>query len=221
MVQKHLRTFAFNAACAAVGRGPGGTFNGASAPGIALPLSNLGKQTTSGWDLAVGYRFNLGGFGRLDATLDLNSVDKYWFQATPNSIQRDCLGYYSIACGAASSLGGPIYEQKASQRTVWSMGDFTAGYTLRYLSGVSEEPGGTNFQPQFSTIKSYTYVDLAGSWRVTKNVELRLAIANAFDKKPPEVGNTIGTTSANSGNTFPQNYDVVGRSFSLGASLKF
>jgi outer membrane receptor protein involved in Fe transport len=46
-------------------------------------------------------------------------------------------------------------------------------------------------------------------------------VANLFDKKPPVVGNTIGTTSGNSGNTFPQVYDVVGRSYSLGATMKF
>ena len=42
-----------------------------------------------------------------------------------------------------------------------------------------------------------------------------------FDKKPPEVGNQIGSTGANSGNTFPQTYDTIGRFFTVGASVKF
>lgn len=204
-----------NASCALVGRGPGGTFNGSSAPGIGLAQSNLGKQATSGFDLGIEYRLKMGAYGGLDIGLQLNSVEKYWFQATPTSVQRDCLGYYSVACGA------PNYKQKFSQRTAWNMGDFNVGYNWRYVSKVTEEPGGTNFLPAYSSINAYSYVDLSATWQVMKNVRLNLSVNNAFDKKPPEVGNTISTTSANSGNTFPQNYDAIGRYWTVGATLKF
>jgi outer membrane receptor protein involved in Fe transport len=130
-------------------------------------------------------------------------------------VQRDCLGYYSTACGA------PNYKQKFSQRAQWSKGDFSAGYNWRYVSAVIEEPGGTSFLPAYSSIPAYSYVDLSASWQAMKNVRLSLSVNNAFDKKPPEVGNTIGTTTTNSGNTFPQNYDAVGRFWTLGASVKF
>lgn len=213
-------TFAFNAACANVLRGPGGTFNGSSAPGIRLTQTNQGKQATSGFDFKIDYRLNLSsvgaaGWGTVDIGLNLNSVEKYWFKAAPNSVQRDCLGYYSVACGA------PNYKQKFSQRTAWNMGDFSVGYNWRYVSAVDVEPGsGTWFAP-YRSIKAYNYVDLAASWRATKNVRLNLSVTNLFDKAPPEVGNTIGTTTTNSGNTFPQNYDVVGRYFTIGATVTF
>lgn len=212
--------FTLNAACANVLRGPGGTFNGSSAPGIRLTQTNQGKQATSGFDFKIDYRLNLGsvgaaGWGVVDIGLNLNSVEKYWFKAAPNSVQRDCLGYYSVACGA------PNYKQKFSQRTSWTMGDFSVGYNWRYVSAVDVEPGsGTWFAP-YRSIKAYNYVDLAASWRATKNVRLNLSVTNLFDKAPPEVGNTIGTTTTNSGNTFPQNYDVVGRYFTIGATLTF
>ena len=212
--------FAFNAACAAVGRGPGGTFNGSSSPGIALTQTNSGAQYTSGLDFKVEYRLKMAdlgaaGWGTVDIGLDLNSVDKYWFQANPTSVKRDCLGYYSVACGA------PNYKQKAAQRTTWAMGNFVVGYNWRFLSKVTEEPGGTNFLPAYASIKSYSYVDLSASWKATKNLRLNLSINNLGDKKPPEVGNTISTTSTNSGNTFPQNYDAIGRFYTLGATLTF
>jgi len=35
------------------------------------------------------------------------------------------------------------------------------------------------------------------------------------------VGNTAGSTSANSGNTFPATYDPLGRRFTAGARIKF
>jgi outer membrane receptor protein involved in Fe transport len=44
---------------------------------------------------------------------------------------------------------------------------------------------------------------------------------NIFDKDPPFVGNTAGSTSANSGNTFPATYDPLGRRFAASARIKF
>jgi len=210
-----------NAACGAVGRGPGGTFTGSSAPGVSLPLSNLGKQATSGFDVNVAYRLPLRSlgmdakWGTVDLALNLNQVDKWTFQATPNSINRNCLGYYSVACG------GPTYKTKFSQRATWTMGDIRVGYNWRHTSAVIEEPGGQAFLPAYSRIKAYDYVDLSGSWDATKNLTVNLSVRNLFDKQAPAVGNTIGTTSTNSGNTFPQYYDVIGRYFTIGASLKF
>jgi len=58
------------------------------------------------------------------------------------------------------------------------------------------------------------------------NIEINKAITNltvndAFDKKPPVVGNDIGNTAENSGNTFPQWYDALGRYVSVGVTFKF
>lgn len=60
-----------------------------------------------------------------------------------------------------------------------------------------------------------------GHYDVTKNFRLSLTVNNAFDKQPPVVGNTIGGTGPNSGNTFPQAYDAIGRYVSVAARLKF
>jgi hypothetical protein len=48
-----------------------------------------------------------------------------------------------------------------------------------------------------------------------------VSINNAANKKPPIVGGTIGTTTMDSGNTFPQSYDAIGRFITFGANLKF
>jgi iron complex outermembrane receptor protein len=56
---------------------------------------------------------------------------------------------------------------------------------------------------------------------MNENVRFNLTIDNLFDKQPPEVGNTIGSTTINSGNTFPQFYDVVGRFYTLGVTVTF
>ena len=211
-----------NAACAQVQRSPiTGTFNGVDAPGVLTPLSNQGKQATSGFDLNVAYQAAMKDLG-LDAklgTLNLsfgaNQVQSYTFQATPASINRDCLGFYSIACGA------PNYKRKFNQRTAWNVSDFAFSYNWRYMSAVAIEPLATGFFPAYTKIDAYSYVDLGAVWNVSKMIRVNLSVTNLFDKTPPFVGGTIGTTGTNSGNTFPQTYDAVGRYFSVGASLKF
>ena len=217
--------FTLNEFCGMVGRNAlNGSFSG-EARGVATPLSNLGKQETSGVDLNVSYRLaatKLGldaRYGNFDVSLGANQVNSYTFQATPSSVDRDCLGYYSVACN--NIVSSPVYKRKFNQRTNWTVGAFSLGYNWRYTSAVTEEPGGGVFLPEFSSIPAYHYVDLSAGWNVNKNVRLIASVTNAANKKPPIVGGTIGGTGSNSGNTFPQNYDAVGRYITLGASVKF
>ena len=212
----------FNALCGLIARSPvDGTFNGGSAPGVNTSTSNLGTDWTSGYDIEVRYRLplrNLGfdpKWGRVDLSLSANQTTKYEFQTIPGVPLLDCLGQYGTSCG------GPNYKTKFSQRGSWNVGDWNFAYNWRYAGKVIEEVGGTVYLPQFSSVKAYSYVDLRTDWNVTKNLKLQLSVANAFDKKPPEVGSTIGTTGTNSGNTFPAFYDVVGRAYTVGATLKF
>lgn len=214
-------TLAFNSACAKVGRSASnGTFNG-SALGIELATSNLGKIETSGWDLGVSYSLPIQNVGRLDVGLLASIISKYRFQATPVSAVRDCVGYYSVACGTVSEGEGPINKTKWNLRVGLSRENWNASLVWRHLSKVVEEPGGTSFLDRYSSIKAYDYLDLGATWTFTKNLTLNLSVTNLLNKKAPEVGNTIGTTTANSGNTFPQTYDAIGRYFTVGLAAKF
>ena len=212
----------FNAACAQVLRSPvTGTFNGVDSPGVLTPLSNLGTQRTSGLDINMNYGFalkDLGAdprFGKLDLSFTANRVSKYEAQPTPASINRNCLGYYSVACGS------PNIKTKFNQRTAWNVSDFVFSYNWRHVSGVTVEPLAGSYFPAFSSIKAYDYIDLGAVWNFSKNIRLNLSINNLTDKSAPNVGNTISTTTANSGNTFPQTYDVIGRYYTFGVTAKF
>ncbi|MDB5936619.1 MAG: TonB-dependent receptor [Massilia sp.] len=207
---------AMNTACALIGRNTiNGTLNGVEANGVRTALTNLGTQSTSGVDVNVAYRLSAGTFGSVDLSGGFNQVQSFKFRPTPASVERDCLGYYSVACGA------PTYKRKFNQRTTWTIGAFSLGYNWRYLSGVIEEPGGTDFLPAFAKIDAYHYVDMSAVWNVSKMLRLNISVNNIANKRPPIVGGTIGTTFTNSGNTFPQNYDAVGRYITFGATLKF
>jgi iron complex outermembrane receptor protein len=211
-----------NAACALIGRNTiNGTFNGVESKGVRTALSNLGTQNTSGIDVNVAYRLGLAQlgmdptFGNLDLGWGFNQVQSYSFRPTPASIARDCLGFYSVACG------GPNYQRKFNQRSTWTIGAWSLAYNWRYVSGVIEEPGGTDFLPAFARIDAYHYVDLSAAWNVSKMIRLIVSVNNAANKKPPVVGGSIGSTTSNGGNTFPQYYDAVGRYVTFGATLKF
>lgn len=212
----------FNSLCALVLRSPlDGTLNGGSAPGVVTSQSNLGQIWTSGVDLGVNYQLplrNLGldpKWGRLNLSLNANFTDKWEIQTIPGVPLLECLGVYGLNCG------GPTSKVKFVQRTVWNVGDWTLRYDWRYQGAATEEPGGTTFLPEYSSIKAYSYIDVKADWNVSKNLKLSLSVANLLDKKPPVVGSTIATTGTNSGNTFPQWYDVVGRYFTVAGSLKF
>ena len=73
----------------------------------------------------------------------------------------------------------------------------------------------------FRTINAYSNFDLTTRFEVTKNLDITMSMFNIFDKKPPVVGGTVGTTSQNGGNTYPSSYDALGRRFAVSAALKF
>ncbi|WP_395794833.1 TonB-dependent receptor domain-containing protein [Aquimonas sp.] len=203
-----------NVACGLVQRDPRtGNLNG-EARGIVLASSNLGRLETDGYDLGVTYLQDLGDIGALDFGLNLTKVRSWNFQANPASVNRDCNGYYSTSCS-------PLHDFKSVFRAGWSMGDLGVNLIWRHLTGLDVEPGtGTWFAP-YASIPSYNYFDLGARYQVTENIRLNLSISNLTDKAPPEVGNTIGSTTENSGNTFPQFYDTIGRFYTLGVNVSF
>ena len=73
----------------------------------------------------------------------------------------------------------------------------------------------------FNTIGSYDYFDLTGRFAIDDHLTITLAVQNLFDKTPPLVGGEAGSTSFNSGNTFPSTYDALGRRYAVSAKLKF
>jgi outer membrane receptor protein involved in Fe transport len=214
-------TFAFNSACALIGRSPvTGTFNGTDAKGVVTVRTNSGSIKTYGYDLSLRYNLRLpGAWGKVAVSFDGTETQSWQFQPSPLSANHECAGEYSIACGAVGPDVRPKY--KWTQRTVWSFADFDFSYQWRHLSAVKEEDTVTKWLPQFARIPNFEYFDLAAVWRATATTSLNFTVTNVANKRPPIVGGTIGTTAYNSGNTFPAFYDPVGRYFTLSATARF
>lgn len=225
-------SMSYNAFCQLIKRNPiNGSLNGGGeTPGVILSASNLGVVDTSGIDLNVSYRFDVGQDSQLSFLFNGTYLDHYYFQATPNAVNRDCTGYYSTNCT------NPRPKYKWNFRATYSTDVFDASLLWRHIDSVRMEkynptakagmttPNGPNpssvFDP-YEKIDSYNYFDLNLSANASESLELSLLVSNLFDKKPPIVGSGAGGTAFNNGNTFPTTYDVLGRTYTVSARMTF
>ncbi|ROU04718.1 TonB-dependent receptor plug domain-containing protein [Lysobacter enzymogenes] len=189
------------------------------ARGPALELTNDGRVETSGWDLGVRYGVALPSeYGRLDFAFDLTKTDTFDFKASSITPVRDCVGYYSTPCNTVSGI---IYDYKSNFRAVWSIKDFELGVNWRHLSALDVEPSNKPWFNAYRSVDAYNYFDLSMAYELPWNARVTFTVNNVADKQPPQVGSNIGSTGVNSGNTFPQFYDTIGRYYTLGYKMRF
>lgn len=213
---------ATSAGCQAIGRDPiDGSLNG-EARGLALPVSNLGRIKTDGIDVSLNYRQKFG-FGALALSFIGNWTNSNKFQATPTSINRECVGYYSVNCLSIQP------EFSFNQRTTLTVGPADISLLWRYVDAVSYEPaaladdianGGGPLE-EFRSIGAEHYFDLTTRFGVTDNLDFTISALNLFDNQPKVVGASIGATAFNSGNVYPSTYDALGRRFAASVRLRF
>ncbi|TPW07750.1 MAG: TonB-dependent receptor plug domain protein [Alphaproteobacteria bacterium] len=198
--------------------------------GVVQAFQNIAEIETSGLDLGVRYRLDLEalghpGWGDVTFSFEGTHVFDADYKPSPSSATISCAGKYGQVCGlpstATGSVGGPNPEDRWVQRTTWSVGPFDLSYRWRHLSEVTLDAGTGGILDRFSKIEAYDYVDLAFGWDVTKALQLNASVSNVLDKDPPLIGNDTGSTTFNSGNTYPGTYDVLGRVFTVGATARF
>lgn len=211
----------FNAFCALIGRNPGtGSLNGpqSDTPGIIRASSNLGTYNTSGFDWSFAYDLDLGEMGSLAFNHQGTHTLENRFKANPTSIDRDCVGFYGVNCDP----GLPKWQ--FNQRLTWSYDRFDLSLRHRFIGGLAvdpTQPGVAALFPAFTSIDRANYFDMTARVEVREGIDLTATVDNLFDKSPPVVGNTIGSTAFNSGNTFPTIYDALGRTYTASLRAKF
>ena len=205
--------------------------------GLPATLTNAGAIETDGIDLVLNYKTdltdNIGLALSFSGNYTFNSKFNA-FVANPDSINRECVGYISANCGSLQP------EYSWSQRTTVSFDMIDVSLLWRHLSAMEQEPldvidSGAFFNGtigasvlgvggqtvNFGKIKAYDYFDLSTRFNASENLTLTLSVQNLLDKDPPLTGNNAGSTSFNSGNTFPSTYDAIGRRYALTAKLRF
>ena len=216
--------------------------------GLVSELTNNGRLATKGIDFTINYKREIGALG-LNWNLSGNWTDSLTFRASPSSINRECVGYYSANCGP--SLGQIQPKFSFQQRTTLTYGDIDFSILWRHIGSVQYEGQAADFAARgfttasrnlfsgvvtnaagasspmagktfnFNKIGAYNYIDLSVRFNVNDNLGVTVGVSNLFDKTPPLLGDGAGSTAANSGNTFPSTYDPLGRAFNASVSLKF
>jgi iron complex outermembrane recepter protein len=190
--------------------------------GIELLTENLVYYEVEGLELGINFGLGLDRFGldekwgalRFSYNGNLYLTNEY----QPNTVLpvTDCNGFYGNSCG------NPTHKYRHVQRTTWTVGDFQFSYLWRYQDSVKVQPNqAAGTFAQFRQVDAYNYIDLAASYAFNENLEFSFGVNNLFEEDPPILGGEIGTTATNGGNTFPQNYDPLGRVFTLGVNVKF
>ena len=187
-----------------------------------IPLANVGSLRTSGVDLAANYRWNLDGFGiggkgsRVNLSVLTTWVQKNTFQANSTSPVVDRVG----------TVGGDtpaIPRWRANTQLGWSSGGLSLIWSTQYLSSVNDRKyanalaaGRSNPKAGIThpVVPSYLYHNLNASYAFGKYT-VNGGVRNLLDKAAPLLSSPI------EGNTDQNTYDVIGRYFYVGASMRF
>jgi iron complex outermembrane receptor protein len=199
--------------CAKINR-VGGDLTGSSA-GVDQFTTNLNFLRAEGIEIGFNFGFDLDDMGSLSFS---GNINKYLTQESQSSLNVpviDCKGYVGTSCD-------PISDLRWIQRTTWEWNDVTVSLQWRHTSAVDVEPTEVDLRfAEFRSIGSYDYVDLFTSLQLTEYATVTFGVDNLFEKDPPVVGNDLGDTSSNNGNTFPSNYDALGSVYRLGLKFRF
>ena len=216
-------------ACLAIRRDSAGTLNGDQAgpgSGLPAPLTNSGTLLTDGIDLNLAYHRDIG-FAKLNLSFNGNYTFRSKFKSSASSLNRECVGYYSQNCGigGGESVGSPIPKFQWSQRSTLDFGKAELSLLWRHIDSLNYEPqaladGADIFEP-YRHIKAADYFDLTAQTTVNEHLTLTFEVENLLDRNPPIIGSTTGSTTYNSGNTYPATYDTLGRRFVMTAKVNF
>lgn len=199
---------------------------------IRLP-SNLGFIQREGIDITANYIKDLGDV-TLNFNLNANHQMKNRFQAIPAAIIRECQGFFSVECD-----GAMLPDWSVNLRSTVSYEGVDVSLLWRYISDFQVEPRTVpnTLQPgvvgsfgaanpnrvigAYRETPSYNWFDLNIGFNITEELRFSVLVENMFDRKPPEVGSTIGSTAFNTGNTFPSLFDALGRRYTATIGLTF
>jgi outer membrane receptor protein involved in Fe transport len=196
-------------------------------------LENIGRFHTTGWDYEANYRISLADMGLGDhGSLQFHDVGTILekFVTTPviGFGSYDCTGLYGSTCGTPSPKLRNVF--RATWVTPWSL---SLSMQWRYFGAVDLDlnqsnvflTGGAGFNDKIDGhIPAYNWIDLSGTWKVKDGYTLRFGVNNVFDKDPPIVDSSnLGLASPpfGNGNTYPQVYDTLGRTFFIGLTADF
>ncbi len=192
----------------------GGAFT-ETGTGVPAFFTNFTSFHAEGIDLAVSTAVDIGAAGDLSFGLVAHKYLTNEFQTTAASAVVDCNGFYGTSCD-------PVPEFRSTLRVNWARNDYDASLLWRHIGEMDAQ---TNEASQlfsaFQSVDSFDYFDLSFGYTYNDWARFSLLLSNVADEDPPILGNETGSTSFNSGNTFPSLFDTVGRMYALNVKISF
>lgn len=204
------------------------------------PYVNAGQTTTSGFDLSVQGRIDLGSLGQLTPALNYTHIINYDYLYQGVTYQLAGTHGPSSTSGdtgtpkdrMTASLGwdrGPIdVTASVNYTATFDITDATAGYSTceEALLG-SQAAYGVRFTPSSATPSTFCYVhdfvelNLYGRYTVNDHLVLHGSITNLLDRQASLDLQTYGGGGQMAYNSAYQQDGVVGRYFIIGATYEF
>lgn len=176
-------------------------------------FQNLGRLETSGVDFTLSYNHDIGP-GNAYFNAALNWLAKYKYQP-------DVLSPVTSAKGTLDRGGQYDYRLQSTVGYRWD--GLNLGLTWRYLPSVEDSSKALVPNTTVVGVKAYSMFNLTAGYDFG-DFTIRGGVDNLLDTSPPIVGANPGAPGGgdtNSDQTNASYYDVLGRRFYIGASVKF
>ena len=188
---------------------------GETGTGTPAYFTNFTTFQAEGLDLRAETSFAIGSMGDIGLALTAHQYLTNEFQTTALSPVVDCNGFYGTSCD-------PVPEFRSTFRVLWNLDDVDASLLWRHLGAMDAQTNEAgNLFPAFQSVSAQNYLDLTLGYNFGDFGRVSLLVKNLMDEDPPILGNETGSTSFNSGNTFPSLFDTMGRTYSVNVKLTF
>ena len=172
---------------------------------------NLGRINQRGIDLGMKYSVPVPDWmpgEDLLLSYQGNFVTHYIIQSNSTVAAINCGGTFGATCSSdATTLVQPDYRHNITLGWQFDRGQVELGW--QRIGAVRNSAPGTT-----DVIPDQDYFDINSSYQVTNWLIVNAGIHNMFDKDPPIVA------SSSNFNTFPDTYDLYGRSFSFSVTFR-
>jgi iron complex outermembrane recepter protein len=205
---------------------------------VTATNQNTGFIHTKGTDFEANYNLDLDsipmtqGGGSLQFAFVGTWLQTFEVEPVQGLGSYNCAGLYGPTCSDPTTASGPLPKWRHRLRVTWATPwDLDFSVNWRYLSGVRLDANtsvpqlqafgaGFNDQPD-GTINDFWYLDLAADWNVRTGIDLHAGVNNVFDRLPPALSTFVLPVGPGNDNTFPGTYDALGRTFFIGATIKY
>lgn len=180
---------------------------------------NNGRFQTSGIDVQLDWATDVGA-GRLS----INSILNYLIEMKSATLAVLPLIDYAGTLGMEENgLNDGHYRWKLFSTVAYSIGKANVAVQWQHLPSINDVSYATNPDTTIGGAPAYNLFNLSGGYAVTDNASIRVGIDNLFDKAPPRanVNSAPPAGTIADGAIDESYYDVLGRRFYIGASLKF